>query len=264
MSSITLQNSTTKSIQKRRKHNRRILNPTVAVVILSCILLFGRNQHSAHAVESPTGTGKASTAPFIRKKTPFAKQRTTMPTRSGKNYRGGSAAEPADGNAEGNSPSVEGTAELVTTVAATTTVPVTAETSEATKSSFSWKDARRTLFPIHGKDEVQKFFLIGMIKFFIIMALTLTRDTKDTLVVTQCGAEAIAFLKVSIGNKNCFVSKSSSPTMVLDEMAFPSFTSSICLPNNFLFHHSRTFNRSTVFSPLRQLSLPCIPKCRIY
>ena len=28
------------------------------------------------------------------------------------------------------------------------------------------------------------------------MALTLTRDTKDTLVVTQCGAEAIAFLKV--------------------------------------------------------------------
>lgn len=28
------------------------------------------------------------------------------------------------------------------------------------------------------------------------MALTLTRDTKDTLVVTQCGAEAIAFLKI--------------------------------------------------------------------
>eukprot|EP00527_Entomoneis_sp_CCMP2396_P001767 CAMPEP_0198148786 /NCGR_PEP_ID=MMETSP1443-20131203/43264_1 /TAXON_ID=186043 /ORGANISM="Entomoneis sp., Strain CCMP2396" /LENGTH=466 /DNA_ID=CAMNT_0043813587 /DNA_START=570 /DNA_END=1973 /DNA_ORIENTATION=- len=28
------------------------------------------------------------------------------------------------------------------------------------------------------------------------MALTLTRDTKDTLIVTQCGAEAIAFLKI--------------------------------------------------------------------
>jgi AAA family ATP:ADP antiporter len=33
-------------------------------------------------------------------------------------------------------------------------------------------------------------------KFFIILALTLTRDCKDTLVVTQCGAEAIAFLKI--------------------------------------------------------------------
>ena len=56
---------------------------------------------------------------------------------------------------------------------------------------------RRTAFPIYGPDEVTKFLLIGSIKFFIIMALTLTRDTKDTLVVTQCGAEAITFLKVS-------------------------------------------------------------------
>ena len=55
---------------------------------------------------------------------------------------------------------------------------------------------RQAIFPIHGKEEVQKFLLLGSIKFFIILALTLTRDTKDTLVVTQCGAEAIAFLKV--------------------------------------------------------------------
>lgn len=55
---------------------------------------------------------------------------------------------------------------------------------------------RNTIFPIHGKQEVTKFLLIGSIKFFIILALTLTRDTKDTLVVTQCGAEAIAFLKI--------------------------------------------------------------------
>ena len=54
---------------------------------------------------------------------------------------------------------------------------------------------RQTIFPIYG-NEVRKFLLIGSIKFFIILALTLTRDTKDTLVVTQCGAEAIAFLKV--------------------------------------------------------------------
>jgi len=64
-------------------------------------------------------------------------------------------------------------------------------------SLLSWlNEARRTIFPIHGKDEVTKFLLIGSIKFFIIMALTLTRDTKDTLVVTSCGAEAIAFLKI--------------------------------------------------------------------
>ena len=56
---------------------------------------------------------------------------------------------------------------------------------------------RQTIFPIYG-NEVRKFLLIGSIKFFIILALTLTRDTKDTLVVTQCGAEAIAFLKVCI------------------------------------------------------------------
>jgi ATP:ADP antiporter, AAA family len=43
---------------------------------------------------------------------------------------------------------------------------------------------------------LQKFLLIGSIKFFVIMALTLTRDTKDTLVVTESGAEAIAFLKI--------------------------------------------------------------------
>jgi len=55
---------------------------------------------------------------------------------------------------------------------------------------------RRAVFPIHGREEVAKFLLIGSIKFYIILALTLTRDLKDTLVVTQCGAEAIAFLKI--------------------------------------------------------------------
>ena len=55
---------------------------------------------------------------------------------------------------------------------------------------------RNAVFPIYGDQEITKFLLIGSIKFFIILALTLTRDTKDTLVVTQCGAEAIAFLKI--------------------------------------------------------------------
>ncbi|GAX27694.1 hypothetical protein FisN_13Hh210 [Fistulifera solaris] len=56
--------------------------------------------------------------------------------------------------------------------------------------------ARQAVFPIYGSHEITKFLLIGAIKFFVILALTLTRDTKDTLIVTQCGAEAIAFLKI--------------------------------------------------------------------
>ena len=77
--------------------------------------------------------------------------------------------------------------------------PATPSTSTGTddnSNSNRWTKIRQTVFPIHGKHEVTKFLLIGAIKFFIILALTLTRDTKDTLVVTQCGAEAIAFLKV--------------------------------------------------------------------
>mmetsp|Transcript_21352 Transcript_21352/g.25434 ORF Transcript_21352/g.25434 Transcript_21352/m.25434 type:complete len:490 (-) Transcript_21352:273-1742(-) len=61
---------------------------------------------------------------------------------------------------------------------------------------MSMSKIRESLFPIHGRKEVTKFLLLGFMKFFIIFVLTLTRDTKDTLVVTQCGAEAIAFLKV--------------------------------------------------------------------
>lgn len=69
-------------------------------------------------------------------------------------------------------------------------------TALASDEPSRWTKIRRTIFPIHGEHEVTKFLLIGSINFFIILALTLTRDTKDTLIVTQCGAEAIAFLKV--------------------------------------------------------------------
>ena len=67
--------------------------------------------------------------------------------------------------------------------------------ADVTQTASPLTKLRQAIFPIYGK-EVKKFLLIGSIKFFIILALTLTRDTKDTLVVTQCGAEAIAFLKV--------------------------------------------------------------------
>jgi hypothetical protein len=54
---------------------------------------------------------------------------------------------------------------------------------------------RDALFPIYGP-EVKKFFSMGMIKFLVVFVLTITRDVKDTLIVTSCGAESIAFLKV--------------------------------------------------------------------
>ena len=49
-----------------------------------------------------------------------------------------------------------------------------------TWSDGTWTRIRRTIFPIHGRQEATKFLLIGSIKFFIILALTLTRDTKGT------------------------------------------------------------------------------------
>ncbi len=75
---------------------------------------------------------------------------------------------------------------------AASTVVITDSSSLPIRSKI-----RNAIFPVHGKQEVTKFLLIGSIKFFVILALTLTRDNKDTMVVTECGAEAIAFLKVS-------------------------------------------------------------------
>jgi ATP:ADP antiporter, AAA family len=72
----------------------------------------------------------------------------------------------------------------------------TATAKQDSKLPWSWETIKTTIFPIYGHHERTKFLLLGSIKFFIILALTLTRDTKDTLVVTQCGAEAIAFLKI--------------------------------------------------------------------
>lgn len=78
---------------------------------------------------------------------------------------------------------------------------------------------RHAVFPIHGREEVAKFLLIGSIKFYIILALTLTRDLKDTLVVTQCGAEAIAFLKIYgvLPAATAFIALYSKMASVLDK-----------------------------------------------
>eukprot|EP00585_Thalassiosira_rotula_P000527 CAMPEP_0196161596 /NCGR_PEP_ID=MMETSP0910-20130528/47413_1 /TAXON_ID=49265 /ORGANISM="Thalassiosira rotula, Strain GSO102" /LENGTH=573 /DNA_ID=CAMNT_0041426541 /DNA_START=464 /DNA_END=2185 /DNA_ORIENTATION=+ len=81
-----------------------------------------------------------------------------------------------------------------TTASSTTTTSSTASSSAVATQSWT-KRMRNILFPIY-EEETTKFFLIGSIKFFVILALTLTRDNKDTMVVTECGAEAIAFLKI--------------------------------------------------------------------
>lgn len=94
--------------------------------------------------------------------------------------------------------------------------------NKTTKSSASitMSKIRNTIFPIYGP-EVKKFLLMGAIKFGVIMALTLTRDTKDTLVVTQCGAEAIAFLKIYgvLPAATGFIALYSKMSTVLDKRA---------------------------------------------
>lgn len=44
--------------------------------------------------------------------------------------------------------------------------------------------------------EIPKVLSLSIMMFFIIFVFSMTRDTKDILIVTNCGAEAIAFLKV--------------------------------------------------------------------
>ena len=51
------------------------------------------------------------------------------------------------------------------------------------------------IVPIYPK-ELAKFFSLSMMMFWIVFIFTMTRDTKDALIVTTCGSEAIAFLKV--------------------------------------------------------------------
>lgn len=62
---------------------------------------------------------------------------------------------------------------------------------------------RDALFPIYGSREVGKFLSLAGIQFFIIFVLTLTRDLKDMLIITSCGAEAISFLKVCPSTTVC-------------------------------------------------------------
>ena len=60
-------------------------------------------------------------------------------------------------------------------------------TSSTTKSS--------SFFPIH-LSELPHFLSMSLMMFLFIYVFTTVRDTKDTLVVSNCGAEAIPFLKL--------------------------------------------------------------------
>ncbi len=46
------------------------------------------------------------------------------------------------------------------------------------------------------RHEIGKMLALSTMMFLIVFVFSLTRETKDVLIVTNCGAEAIAFLKV--------------------------------------------------------------------
>ena len=70
-----------------------------------------------------------------------------------------------------------------------------AEDSMRLKGGGFLASLKSALFPIDGW-EMPKFFSMSFMMFMIIYIYTTVRDTKDTLVVSACGAESITFLKV--------------------------------------------------------------------
>ncbi len=54
--------------------------------------------------------------------------------------------------------------------------------------------ARKFFWPIHGS-EVKKFLPMSIMMFFILFNYTVLRNTKDALIITSVGAEAVPFLK---------------------------------------------------------------------
>lgn len=82
------------------------------------------------------------------------------------------------------------------TRAVTTGATAASPASGGGEKGRSMNRLRDAMFPIYGKQETSKFLALAGIQFFIIFVLVLTRDLKDTLIITSCGAEAISFLKV--------------------------------------------------------------------
>lgn len=82
---------------------------------------------------------------------------------------------------------------------ATTTIPFTSRHTHATiiraGSSKGQNDENSSFFPIK-MSELPQFISMSTMMFLFIYVFTTVRDTKDTLVVSNCGAEAIPFLKL--------------------------------------------------------------------
>jgi len=57
------------------------------------------------------------------------------------------------------------------------------------------EEKKSSWFPIH-KSELPQFVSMSVMMFLFIYVYTTVRDTKDTLVVSNCGAESIPFLKM--------------------------------------------------------------------
>lgn len=65
------------------------------------------------------------------------------------------------------------------------------------KSSHPHEEKFLPLVPLY-PSELPKFLALSSMMFWIVLIFTIARDTKDTLVVTSSGAEAISFLKVCL------------------------------------------------------------------
>jgi hypothetical protein len=81
---------------------------------------------------------------------------------------------------------------------------------------------RHAVFPIYGQ-EIVKFVLIAGIKFFVVFVLTLTRDTKDTLMVTGENGGGIK-RKRRMRERNEGLRKSSEPSSTISNHLKPSQT----------------------------------------
>ncbi len=71
----------------------------------------------------------------------------------------------------------------------------TSDSSSDKQLKPTLKSLYMKLFPVLPQ-ELAKFLSLSFMMFGIIYLFAVTRDTKDALIVTNCGAEAIAFLKV--------------------------------------------------------------------
>jgi len=72
---------------------------------------------------------------------------------------------------------------------------IVASTQTVTSTPLQQSSWYTHLLPIY-PSEMPKFLCLSFMMFWIVFIFTMTRDTKDALVITNCGAEAIAFLKV--------------------------------------------------------------------